>query len=133
MPLFSRHACWPVLVWLAALPTAPHAQTTASLMTITVLGDAEGYEASPSPTALRADTPANRVPQSLTVIARSLIDDQAMQSLRDDVQYYRDLYNIEQVEVLKGANGMLFGRSGKPRCRQAPMTNGAQAWTLAMP
>ena len=23
---------------------------------------------------------------------------------RDDVQYYRSLYNIEQVEVIKGAN-----------------------------
>ncbi|MCG2586725.1 TonB-dependent siderophore receptor [Massilia sp. TS11] len=32
--------------------------------------------------------------------------------LRDDVQYYRDLYNIESVEVLKGANAMIFGRGG---------------------
>jgi catecholate siderophore receptor len=30
--------------------------------------------------------------------------------VRDDVQYYRDLYNIERVEVLKGPNGMIFGR-----------------------
>lgn len=32
--------------------------------------------------------------------------------LRDDVQYYRPLYNIEQVEVLKGANALFFGRGG---------------------
>ena len=32
--------------------------------------------------------------------------------LRDDVEYYRDLYNIERVEALKGPNGMLFGRGG---------------------
>ncbi|WP_256324112.1 MULTISPECIES: TonB-dependent siderophore receptor [Nitrosospira] len=32
--------------------------------------------------------------------------------LRDDVQYYRDIYNIDRVEVLKGANGMIFGRGG---------------------
>lgn len=32
--------------------------------------------------------------------------------LRDDVQYYRDLYNVERVEVLKGPNAMLFGRGG---------------------
>ena len=32
---------------------------------------------------------------------------------RDDVQYYRSLYNIEQVEVIKGANAMLFGRGGQ--------------------
>ncbi len=30
--------------------------------------------------------------------------------LRDDVQYYRDLYNIERVEVFKGPNAMIFGR-----------------------
>lgn len=32
--------------------------------------------------------------------------------LRDDVQYYRDFYNIERVEVLKGPNAMIFGRGG---------------------
>ncbi len=32
--------------------------------------------------------------------------------LRDDVQYIRDLYNIDRVEVLKGSNGMIFGRGG---------------------
>lgn len=32
--------------------------------------------------------------------------------VRDDVQYLRDLYNIERIEVLKGANGMIFGRGG---------------------
>ena len=31
---------------------------------------------------------------------------------RDDVQYYRALYNIEQVEVLRGPNALLFGRGG---------------------
>ena len=30
--------------------------------------------------------------------------------VRDDVQYYRDLYNVERVEVLKGPSGMIFGR-----------------------
>ena len=32
--------------------------------------------------------------------------------VRDDVQYYRPLYNVEQVEVLKGPNALLFGRGG---------------------
>ena len=32
--------------------------------------------------------------------------------VRDDVQYYRPLYNIEQVEVLRGPNALLFGRGG---------------------
>ncbi|MBC7454924.1 MAG: TonB-dependent siderophore receptor [Massilia sp.] len=32
--------------------------------------------------------------------------------MRDDVQYYRDFYNIESVEAIKGANAMIFGRGG---------------------
>jgi catecholate siderophore receptor len=32
--------------------------------------------------------------------------------VRDDVQYYRGLYNVERVEVLKGPNAMIFGRGG---------------------
>lgn len=32
--------------------------------------------------------------------------------IRDDAQYYRPLYNIERIEVLKGANAMIFGRGG---------------------
>ncbi|WP_017669813.1 TonB-dependent siderophore receptor [Blastomonas sp. AAP53] len=32
--------------------------------------------------------------------------------VRDDVQYYRPLYNLERVEVLKGSNALLFGRGG---------------------
>lgn len=32
--------------------------------------------------------------------------------IRDDAQVFRDLYNLERVEVLKGAGGMIFGRGG---------------------
>jgi catecholate siderophore receptor len=32
--------------------------------------------------------------------------------MRDDVQYFRDLYNIDRVEALKGPNAMIFGRGG---------------------
>jgi catecholate siderophore receptor len=32
--------------------------------------------------------------------------------VRDDVQYYRDLYNLERVEALKGPNALIFGRGG---------------------
>lgn len=101
-------------------------------------------------TAARTDTPLRDVPQSVSVVTRDVIEDQAMQSmadvvqyvpgvqmaqgeghrdapilrgnvstsdffvdgLRDDVQYLRDLYNVQRVEVLKGPNAMLFGRGG---------------------
>jgi catecholate siderophore receptor len=32
--------------------------------------------------------------------------------VRDDVQYYRDIYNLARVEALKGPNAMIFGRGG---------------------
>jgi catecholate siderophore receptor len=32
--------------------------------------------------------------------------------VRDDVQYYRDLYNTRRVEVIKGPNALIFGRGG---------------------
>ena len=32
--------------------------------------------------------------------------------VRDDVQYYRSLYNVEQLEILRGPNALLFGRGG---------------------
>ena len=33
--------------------------------------------------------------------------------IRDDVQYYRDTYNIDRIEAFKGPNAMIFGR-GSP-------------------
>lgn len=106
------------------------------------------YRARRADVALRTDTPLIEVPQSVTVLPRALLDDQATRSmaealrwvpgvgaaqgegnrdtpvfrgtsstadflfdgLRDDVQYYRDVYNVERVEVLKGPNAMLQGR-----------------------
>jgi outer membrane receptor for monomeric catechols len=33
-----------------------------------------------------------------------------LNGMRDDVQYYRDLYNLDAVEALKGPNALIFGR-----------------------
>ena len=41
-----------------------------------------------------------------------------LNGVRDDVQYYRDLYNLERVEALKGPNAMMFGRGGGGRGRE---------------
>lgn len=35
-----------------------------------------------------------------------------MDGVRDDTEYYRDLYNVEQVDALTGPNAMMFGRGG---------------------
>ncbi|ACK85171.1 TonB-dependent receptor [Methylorubrum extorquens] len=32
--------------------------------------------------------------------------------IRDDARYFRDLYNTQRIEVLKGPNAMIFGRGG---------------------
>ncbi|MED5596591.1 TonB-dependent siderophore receptor [Janthinobacterium sp. P210006] len=35
-----------------------------------------------------------------------------LDGMRDDVQYYRDFYNIEAVEAIKGSNALVFGHGG---------------------
>ncbi|HKB10833.1 MAG TPA: TonB-dependent siderophore receptor [Vicinamibacterales bacterium] len=32
--------------------------------------------------------------------------------VRDDMQYYRDVYNLDRIEALKGPNALIFGRGG---------------------
>jgi catecholate siderophore receptor len=133
----------------------PHAALAAEAdaddaQTIIVTGKADGYLASDSVTATKTDTPLIDVPQSVTVVTRERLDDQALRSIadvlryvpgatvgqgegnrdqitlrgqnttadffldgvRDDVQYFRSLYNIERVEVLKGPFALIFGRGG---------------------
>ncbi len=101
-------------------------------------------------TATRTEIALRDVPQSVSIITRSLISDQAMlnmgdavryipgigmaqgegnrdtpifrgnsstsdffvDGIRDDVQYFRDLYNVERIEAFKGPNAMIFGRGG---------------------
>ena len=47
-----------------------------------------------------------------TLRGNSSTADFYVDGVRDDVQYYRDLYNAERIEVLKGPNAMVFGRGG---------------------
>jgi catecholate siderophore receptor len=47
-----------------------------------------------------------------TIRGNSTTADFFVDGVRDDVQYFRDLYNVERVEALKGANAMVFGRGG---------------------
>lgn len=49
-----------------------------------------------------------------TIILRgnSSTADFFVDGVRDDVEYFRDLYNVDRVEALKGPNAMIFGRGG---------------------
>ena len=49
-----------------------------------------------------------------TIILRgnSSTSDFFLDGVRDDIEYFRDLYNVDRVEVLKGPNAMIFGRGG---------------------
>ena len=40
----------------------------------------------------------------------STTSDFFVDGVRDDVQYFRDVYNVDRVEALKGPNAMIFGR-----------------------
>ena len=47
-----------------------------------------------------------------TIRGNSTTADFFVNGVRDDSQYFRDLYNVERVESLKGSNAMVFGRGG---------------------
>lgn len=146
-----------VSVSLAAIATSPvHVAAAEALeegfaddQEIIVTGEKEGYVAISS-AGLKTDTPLIDTPQSVSVVTREQLDDQALQDIgdilrytpgasigqgegnrdqitirgqnttadffvdgiRDDVQYFRPLYNIERVEIHKGPNAMIFGRGG---------------------
>lgn len=48
----------------------------------------------------------------ITLRGQSSTADFFVDGIRDDAQYYRPLYNVERIEVLKGANALIFGRGG---------------------
>src|SRR5690349_8142472 len=49
---------------------------------------------------------------TLVLRGNSSTADFFLDGVRDDVQYFRDFYNVDRVEVLKGPNAMIFGRGG---------------------
>jgi catecholate siderophore receptor len=48
----------------------------------------------------------------ITLRGNNTTADFFLDGLRDDIQYYRPLYNLDRVEVLRGPNAMIFGRGG---------------------
>ena len=110
----------------------------------------QGYITRSITSATKTNTPLIDVPQSVTVLTKDFIRDQAFTSIgeatryvpgviyhqgeshrddlvirgqrsnadfytngiRDDVQYFRDFYNLQRLEFLKGPNALIFGRGG---------------------
>ena len=48
----------------------------------------------------------------ITLRGQNTTADFFVDGVRDDVQYYRGLYNIDRVEILKGPYALIFGRGG---------------------
>jgi catecholate siderophore receptor len=48
----------------------------------------------------------------ITIRGQNTTADFYLDNVRDDAEYYRDLYNIQAVEVLKGPSAVTFGRGG---------------------
>ncbi|MGH7026935.1 TonB-dependent receptor [Brevundimonas sp.] len=152
---------------LLTFPAVAIAQEPATnLEPIIVTGQSRGYVAVNSVTATKTDTPLLDVPQSINVVTREQLDDQALRSVgdvlryvpgtsvgqgegnrdqitlrgqnttadffldgvRDDTQYFRGLYNLERIEVLKGPYALIFGRGGGGgivnRVQKTPSTSG---------
>ncbi|MFL6735365.1 MAG: TonB-dependent receptor [Sphingomicrobium sp.] len=62
------------------------------------------------PGASPASGESNR--DQMTLRGNNSTADFFVDGVRDDVQYFRDLYNVDRVEVLRGSNAMIFGRGG---------------------
>jgi catecholate siderophore receptor len=62
------------------------------------------------PGATMAQGEGNR--DQITIRGNNTTADFFVDGVRDDAQYFRDLYNLERIEVLKGSNAMVFGRGG---------------------
>ena len=48
----------------------------------------------------------------ITIRGQNTTADFFVDGLRDDVQYFRPLYNVERIEIMRGSNALLFGRGG---------------------
>ena len=72
---------------------------------------------------------------TLVLRGNSSTADFFIDGVRDDVQYFRDFYNVDRVEVLKGPNAMIFGRGGGGgilnRVLKRPSFNVARGATVA--
>ena len=137
---------------LAAESTTSSAETELAELQepIVVIGQRGEYGVKSTSTATKTDTDLKDIPQALSVISESQVEDQQLRSiadvmyfvpgastgtgesnrdqitlrgnsttadffvngLRDDVQYFRDFYNVDRIEILKGPNAMIFGRGG---------------------
>jgi catecholate siderophore receptor len=150
-PAAPAEAAAPALsVTADAAPSSDTAIASNDEQAIVVTGQRTEYGARSTRAGTRTDTDIRNVPQAMTVISESQIEDQSLRSIadiltyvpgaaagsgesnrdqitlrgnnttadffldgiRDDAQYFRDLYNLDRVEVLRGPNAMIFGRGG---------------------
>ena len=140
----------PLLATTAAAADAADSADPTAQTEIVVTGERGEYGVRSTSTATKTNTELRNIPQALTVISESQIEDQSIRSIaelltfvpgatpgtgesnrdqitlrgnnttadffidgiRDDTQYFRDFYNVDRVEVLKGPNAMIFGRGG---------------------
>lgn len=137
-------------VLVFAVPAAADELDEQGRPLIVVTATPAGYAAAATVTATKTPTDLIDLPQSISILTRDRLDDQALLSIgealryvpgvtvgqgeghrdqptirgnnttadffvdgiRDDVQYFRDFYNVERLEVLKGPNALAFGRGG---------------------
>lgn len=145
----SRKTLCSAAALLLALAPSAYAQNTTLVDEDVVIATGQ-FLSIDKVNAVKTPTPIINVPQSLSIIGKIQIEDQAFTNIgditrytpgltnsqgeghrdaiiirgqqttadffqdgvRDDVQYFRPLYNLEQVEILRGSNALLFGRGG---------------------
>lgn len=168
------------LAFVSLCPSIAHGQTgptsdveaasdNADRDIVYVVGTRTSYREEETRSVTRTPTPLEDIPQSVFIVTRDAIDDQAMTGLselaryipgltmgqgeghrdapvfrgnittsdlfvdgvRDDLQYLRDLYNVERVDVIMGPSALAYGRgAGGGALNRVSKTAGADVLSV---
>jgi catecholate siderophore receptor len=111
LPRYQTPAVTSAMKTLTPLRDVPQSVTVVTRQLITdqlmqSVGDVVRYV--PGISAVQGENNRDQV----VIRGNSSSADFFLDGVRDDVQYYRDLYNLDRVEAIKGPNATMFGRGG---------------------
>ena len=93
---------------LRDVPQAVSVITRDSIKELSMQSIADAVRYVPGVTAVQGES--NR--DQIVIRGNNSTADFFVDGVRDDAQYFRDLYNVDRFEALKGPNAMIFGRGG---------------------
>ncbi|HKO60207.1 MAG TPA: TonB-dependent siderophore receptor [Pyrinomonadaceae bacterium] len=93
---------------LRDVPQSVNVVTRESIKELGMQSIADAVRYVPGVTAVQGES--NR--DQIVIRGNNSTADFFIDGVRDDAQYFRDVYNVDRLEALKGPNAMIFGRGG---------------------